>query len=346
MPHRSISRRPHGASLVALALFALLAAGCGHGRGPDPELGATPLREAMEQGPVPADPLFWRAHSAGGAELHLLGSMHFGPASGWHLPAAVEDAFEAADAVVVEVDLRQGDSPEVQALAVRYGVLPPGQSIDQHVSPETLALLADWAARRGIPVEQLAALRPWMIGMAVALDAMSGVGLVRETGIEQHFMDRVGDRAVIELETAAGQLSMFTELSPEVQDLALRDTLEQEHDAEGALLRLAEAWRRGNGAAIEAETVAATGRYPALAAMDDVLLTRRNRDMADRLAALSSSPAHAGDRVFVMVGAAHFLGDDGIVALLRAKGIETEQLGPQQAGSATGTEIAEAGVAP
>jgi hypothetical protein len=52
------------------------------------------------------------------------------------------------------------------------------------------------------------------------------------------------------------------------------------------------------------------------------LLVGRNRAWLPKIEALFSRPGHA----FVVVGAAHLVGPDGLVAMLKAKGYQLVQL--------------------
>jgi uncharacterized protein YbaP (TraB family) len=52
------------------------------------------------------------------------------------------------------------------------------------------------------------------------------------------------------------------------------------------------------------------------------LLVARNRNWMPKLEALFNRPG----RAFVVVGAAHLVGPDGLIALLQAKGYRVEQM--------------------
>lgn len=60
---------------------------------------------------------------------------------------------------------------------------------------------------------------------------------------------------------------------------------------------------------------------PADRRMYQVLLVQRNRSMTDAIDRLLAR----GGRYFVVLGAAHFVGDDGIVAALRQRGYQVEK---------------------
>ena len=51
------------------------------------------------------------------------------------------------------------------------------------------------------------------------------------------------------------------------------------------------------------------------------LLVERNRNWLPRIEALFARPRPA----FVVVGAAHLVGPDGLIAMLRAKGVRVDQ---------------------
>jgi uncharacterized protein len=82
---------------------------------------------------------------------------------------------------------------------------------------------------------------------------------------------------------------------------------------------LAEAWRNGDFARIEAETRRGMLADPELR---EALFTGRNRAWTARIAGLLGR----GERVFVAVGAAHMAGEDGVPEMLRARGFTVRRI--------------------
>ena len=83
-----------------------------------------------------------------------------------------------------------------------------------------------------------------------------------------------------------------------------------------------EAWKRGNQPALErliADSFAGGSTYDRLYR---VLFTDRNLAMADKIEAMMRT----GKTYFVVVGAGHLVGDDGIVSLLDARGYSLQRL--------------------
>jgi uncharacterized protein YbaP (TraB family) len=84
------------------------------------------------------------------------------------------------------------------------------------------------------------------------------------------------------------------------------------------------AWRTGNMDKLGAVLLAEERRLPVAMAKEFHLrfLTERNVAMVQRIERMLAN----GDRVFVAVGAMHMVGEDGIPALLGAKGYEVRPL--------------------
>lgn len=82
------------------------------------------------------------------------------------------------------------------------------------------------------------------------------------------------------------------------------------------------AWRTGDVKAMESLVTQTLNEYPEIRPIYDMLFYRRNRDMTARIEQFLQSR----DTVFVVVGAAHLVGKEGIIELLKKKGYKTEQM--------------------
>jgi uncharacterized protein YbaP (TraB family) len=123
---------------------------------------------------------------------------------------------------------------------------------------------------------------------------------------------------VIGLETAEFQIDRFDKMPDAVQEQMLRTTL-TELDAQGNELKsMILAWQRGDTAAIEKSVRGSFADYPAAY---ESLIAERNRNWIPQLQMCLSSPTPC----FVVVGAAHMVGPDGLLALLQQKGYKVEQ---------------------
>jgi uncharacterized protein YbaP (TraB family) len=120
------------------------------------------------------------------------------------------------------------------------------------------------------------------------------------------------------LETIEFQISRFDEMSMEEQDRMLASTLRELETEKAAVATLADAWKAGDAPTVERIVLQELRKEPR---MYQRLLVDRNRDWLPKIEALFARKG----RAFVVVGAAHLVGGDGLLALLRAKGYTVEQ---------------------
>ncbi len=264
----------------------------------------------------------WRLTS-GEATVYLLGSVHFGTDRMYPLPPVIDAAFAKADALVVEVNTVALDPVATARLVAQMGNYQDGSSLREVLGDADWQKLRQAAAAVGIPFQVLVRQKPWFAAMSLAVAALQRSGFDSRWGIDAHFLARASaeGRPVMELETMEEQLRLFDELSLEVQRAMLRQSLyELEHSGEffGAML---DAWQRGDAAALETLLKAGFEDTAAGREMYEVFLTRRNVRMAQKIERLLA----ARRTYFVIVGAAHLLGEESILDLLARRGYRADR---------------------
>lgn len=283
-----------------------------------------PVPPLPDPSPEAAKLLLFEATSAAGAKVFLLGSIHVADKSFYPLDSTVENAYESSDALVVEADTTTIEPLELMKLVVRSAGLPQGVSLQDKVSPETYGQLERFLAERGVPMANVNSFEPWWVAMNVQILRLKEQGLTGDDGIDRHFLDRshAATRIVLELESVESQLAMLDGLSADLQEMMLLDSLVGGLQSGGDVQLMIEAWKRGDAAALEKLVFAELESKPALAPLKEVLFTNRNLAMAEKI----ESMAAPGKTLFVVVGAGHVVGDQGLVTLLSAKGYNVRQL--------------------
>jgi uncharacterized protein YbaP (TraB family) len=127
-----------------------------------------------------------------------------------------------------------------------------------------------------------------------------------------------GGRPILELETLDEQLSVLTSPTTEVQDEMLLDTLQQMDTVEPIIAGMATAWLAGDDAEFQRLfDEEDSGGSAESRQFERRLIEDRNVTMADKIAGYLTQ---AGT-TFVLIGSAHLIGPEGIVALLEARGL-------------------------
>src|SRR5687767_6795405 len=74
--------------------------------------------------------------------VYLFGSIHFLKTNFYPLPKPIEDAYKRSGVVMFEADF--AEMATSQAKFMEAGMLPAGEKLAQHVSPETYGLLQSY----------------------------------------------------------------------------------------------------------------------------------------------------------------------------------------------------------
>jgi uncharacterized protein YbaP (TraB family) len=262
----------------------------------------------------------WKATGKSGT-IYLVGSIHVMSESFYPLNPALDAAFKDSDVLVEEVDLAEMLDPMAQMNILTRGMLPSNQSLDKVLSPSTLALVQKATGDLGADSSPLMRFKPWMLAIALQGMELMKAGFDPALGLDQHFYEQAksGGKPVQGLETVEFQISRFDTMTMEQQDRMLAETLKELATETATVGKLGDAWKAGDVAAIERIALADLKSDPL---MYQRLLVERNKNWMPKIEALFARKG----RAIVIVGAAHLVGPDGLLALLKARGYAIEQL--------------------
>jgi len=262
----------------------------------------------------------WKASGKGGV-IYLVGSIHVMTPDFYPLNPALEAAFKDADLLVEEVDMAEMLDPAAQMKILSRGMLPGDQSLDKLLSPATLALVRKATGDLGAAGGPLMRFKPWMLAVALQGMELQKAGFDPELGLDKHFYDAAieAGKNVQGLETADYQISVFDGMTMEQQDRMLAQTLRELATELASVGKLADAWKIGDVPTVERIVQAELKAEPLIYQR---LLVDRNKNWLPKIEALFGRSG----RALVVVGAAHLVGPDGVVAMLRAKGYTVEQM--------------------
>ena len=274
--------------LLALA-GALALAGCGG-----------PARDWPDPSPA-----LWEVTGPEGAQGWLFGTIHSLPEGArWRTPA-VDEAFASSSLLVVEV-AELGRSDEAGAIFRRLATTPGLPPLTQRVPPAERPALAAFLDRAGMDEDAFSETESW------------GAALILANSARRSDSGNGADRALIAeasrvegLESFEEQYAAFDRLpAAEQADLLAGLAADAEGDFED---RRVTAWLTGDMAALERDS---SGGILADPELREALQLSRTRAWAARVGDL----LERGERPFVAVGAGHMWGDEGLPALLAARG--------------------------
>ena len=255
----------------------------------------------------------WKVTGPHGGVIYLGGSIHGLASTDYPLPAAYNRAFEASAALVTE------DDPNVSRYrAERFyksGFYSGGDSLRNHVDPRTYDYLRRFFTRAGVPESEMAKCKPWMLIM------MLWSGGTNELGIEAYLVRRAraNHMPIFGLETFQEHGEIISGLSDKQAELVLLSIFIPQAPGTDVSRKILSAWRRG-----DADTIARLQQdmQRDLPTFAERLIAGRNRNWIAKI------ERYIRDRrtYFVVAGAAHMGGPNGVLALLRQRGYRIEQL--------------------
>ncbi|MEX1237844.1 MAG: TraB/GumN family protein, partial [Pseudomonadales bacterium] len=262
----------------------------------------------------------WRIESET-ARAHLLGSVHALPADFYPLPAAILDAYDASEVLVLEVDISRVDQEQMQQLMRATGYYKANSTLATELPPPTLALLDQYIAKRRLP-EDVNRMKPWLVALNVGLIELAHRGYFPAYGIDQYFMNRaIADgKPILQLETMREQIEMLAADPPTIQALSLHASLAEVDEFTQRIDDLMTAWRQGDPDRLLAVSKASTADYPALAGQMARIIDQRNVTMAEKIGTYLAKPG----QYFIVVGALHLGGESGLIRLLRQDFVVTQ----------------------
>lgn len=272
-------------------------------------------------GAAGAAPALWKVADAD-SEIYLFGTLHaLSPTARWRTPA-YDAAYARADTVWFEADISGADPARVMGILQRYGV-DPERRLSQKLAPADLATLS-----RQADLARIDHLRPWAAAMMLSMQPVMERGATLEAGADLAMtrVTRAEAKRLRAFETLEDQARMFASLPEPAEVQYLTNVIRERAGPRVPLPSLLPkpdletAWLAGDLARLGPGLV--DDMKASNPAFYDALLKRRNVAWADQLA-----EAMAGSGVeLVNVGALHLVGDEGLPALLTARGFSVTRV--------------------
>jgi uncharacterized protein YbaP (TraB family) len=271
-------------------------------------------------GVAQAAPAMWEVRDKDSV-VYLFGSMHvLAPNVRWRT-RTFDHAYAAADRVWFEARADVGPD-RIQALVDLYGV-DPDRSLTEKLSPTALATLRPVLDRDGVPLERVERLRPWAAAMMLSVAPMTHAGGSVASGVDVATTQRarIAEKPIETFETLEQQLRIFADLPEQAELTYLDDVAREQLSPPRDGVDLERAWLKGDMTRLGASLVnhMKTERPDLYRA----LLQRRNLAWADRLDAVMRQGQGTD---LVVVGALHMAGNEGLPALMKARGYAVRRI--------------------
>ena len=253
--------------------------------------------------------------------IYILGSIHFLKKENYPLKKSIEEAFAGAKKIVLEIDLKAATPEKAQHVMLEKALYRDGTTLQQNIAQETYRSAEQRANGLGIDLRALGPFKPWFVALTLTSLKLQKLGFDSNYGIDRYLADRAknSDKATGGLETLESQVGLIDQLPRRDQELMLRESLKELDLLDQGVERIVQSWLAGDVNSLEALLLAGMREYPEV---HQKLIIDRHRRWVPQIEKMIKQ----GENVLVVVGAAHLVGKDGIIELLRARGYSAEQM--------------------
>jgi uncharacterized protein YbaP (TraB family) len=254
--------------------------------------------------------------------VYVLGSIHYLKQELYPLDEKIEKAFDQSNILGVEANVDGLGKLDVQKL-VEKAFYSGDETLEKHLSPEAYELVKKQLTELGASLEAANKYRPWFLALSLASIEITKLGFDPNFGIDRYFLSKAAEKKkIVELESLEYQINLFSALSEKDQELFLLYTLKDIKVLEQELDKLIKAWTAGDVNGIDSIMTRSIKEEKKLIPIYEKLVVERNKKMVSKIEEYLKEK----ETFFVVVGAGHLVGNQGIIELLKGKGFLLEQL--------------------
>tara|TARA_B110000879_G_scaffold24305_1_gene32285 strand:- start:14 stop:847 length:834 start_codon:yes stop_codon:yes gene_type:complete len=270
--------------------------------------------------PAIADTSVWSVRS-GDNVIYLGGTVHLLRPGDYPLPDEFEEAYQASSELYFETDIAAMSDLLVQAQMLQQLTYSDDRSLRTVLSDEAYTALSAYTQTAGLPIVMLEKFKPGLLISTLQILVFQSMGFTPQ-GVDAFFHTRaVADgKAEGQLETVQEQIGFIAAMGEGNESefilLSLKDLTETGNVIDGMI----GAWRSGDAQGLS-ELFVEDMKVEAPALYDTLLLERNLKWIPQINRMLQDA-----DTEFVLVGAAHIVGENGLLDLLSQEGYEINQL--------------------
>jgi len=267
-----------------------------------------------------ADAPVWRV-TDGESTVYLGGTVHLLRPEDYPLPEEFDQAYEGSSELFFETDISSMNDLSVQAQMLQQLTYRDGRTLRDVLDKEAYAALETYTAEVGMPPMMLEQFKPGMIISALQVLEFQRMGFTPQ-GADAFFNTQalIDGKSIGALETLDEQIGYLAAMGEGNESEFIMMSLEELDSTAKLIDEMIGAWRAGDSEALR--TLFVDDMLRRAPAVYDSLLRQRNLRWVPQIEAMFDDL----DTEFVLVGAAHLVGADGLVELLRARGYDISKL--------------------
>ncbi len=261
----------------------------------------------------------WKV-SKDGKSIFIGGTVHLLRKEDYPLPKPFMDAYDASDVLTFETDTKALSNPDLGMTVMEKGMYQDQTTLDSVLSQDVYEQLKAVSEKLGIPIGAFIKMKPGLVITTLSAMQLRKAGIGQD-GVDIFFTNKAAEdkKEVQHLESVTSQIDHITTMGEGREDEFVKYSLK---DMEGMTEQMGDlilSWKKGKAKPMEEEIASMKKDYPDTYKS---LLVQRNMNWMPQILSYLEN----GTKAFVLVGALHLYGEDGLLNLLKKQDYQIEQL--------------------
>ncbi len=262
----------------------------------------------------------WKV-SKNGQHIFVGGTIHLLGKDDYPLPEVFDKAYRQSQILVFEIDPDAAKSPEVQQQFARYAQYKDGRTLKTVLDNETYQALQGFLASKGMGISAFESIKPGMLSVILTVLELKRMGIAG-IGVDEFYSQRaVNDTKPRRfLESIDDQLEALLAGEDGNESQRVQQMLTELQRLSIVMQQTKQAWRRGDNVAL-----AEVALNPWMTEFPEVykaLLVDRNQRWVPQIEEMLQT----AEVEYILVGALHLAGPDGLLSILSGQGYMIEKL--------------------
>ena len=255
--------------------------------------------------------------SKDGRTVYLGGTIHLLRASDYPLPAVYDETYAKCKKIVFEADITTTPDPEAILKLTSY---QDERTLKTVLNDSVFEALSKACATNNLPMAHLLKMKPAMLLTMLSIAELDKAGIKTE-GIDKFYATKAiaDQKELLFLESAEMQLYLLSNLCEGNENAFTIYSLNELKKSVQLVTKLIADWRIGGSKLGEKESMEMKEKWPEIY---QPMLVDRNNKWLPKIEQYFDDAATE----FVLVGAMHLYGDDGLLNLLTQKGYKVKQM--------------------
>jgi len=255
-----------------------------------------------------------------GTRFYIGGSIHLLREQDYPLPKEFDVAFDNSEILVLEADISKMEDPAIAQKMLGMTMYQDDRTLKTVLSEEVYNELKTACASYGISMANMGKLKPSMVIMTLTIMELQKLGVASE-GVDKHYLNKAlkTDRSVLYLETIDEQMSLIAGMGEGNEDEFVKHSLNDIKENSDIFEELIDTWKDGTANPMLKQIKEFKADYPEL--YQSLLVDRNNTWIPQLEGYLETKEVE-----FVVAGALHLYGSEGVLQQMKDKGYKVKQL--------------------